>query len=886
MKRVIVLFLFLSLLTVNAYAASVNLGTASTFGLLGGSGVTNTGSSVINGDVGSSPTPAVTGFPPGIVIGTLYTTPNAVTAQAQSDLTAAYLSAAGAPSPPTNDLTGIDLGTFNAGNPLIAGVYHFSSSAGLTGNLTLDGQGDPNAVWIFQIGSSLTTATNATVSFINGASPCNVFWQVGSSATIQTNNTFGGTIMALTSITLDGGTLNGRALARNGAVTISAAEFVNTECPDVPCVTVAKVADKSIAAVGDLITYTYVVTNCGLTSLTVNSVIDSGLGDLTSAFITANGGTSTLPVGAFTTFTATHTVLATDTSPLVNLVTAKASSGGVDVSGTAQASVIISAPVPSITMVKTANRIVASAGDFVTYTYKVTNSGIVPLTVNSVIDSHLGDLTADFITANGGIATLAPGASTSFIEVYTVLNTDTSPMVNVATVSATGGGTNVTGSDQASVLITAPVPGVTVFKTADRTSASPGDVITYVYTVVNSGAEDLTETSIVDSRLGDLTADFIAANGGLTTLPVGTSVTFTKTYTVTVLDKSPLVNDVTIHATNGQVDVTSTAQASVIITPKAGIHVVKVGNTKTACIGDSICYTVTITNTGNVPLYNLSANDSLVGQLCGLPCKLGVGATATVKYSYKVKKCSANPLINCVTVKACPPCGGEVTDTSCWSVCILQPGVCITNEMNSKIACIGDKVCYTITVTNTGNTPLNNLVVNDTLLGQLCDIPCTLAVGDSVTRTYSFIVTACTKSKLTDTATVKACTQCGSVSASDCWTICVSHPSISIRECVDKKTAKVGDTLTYTITVTNNGDTNLGNFKICDALTGNISGLPCSLAPGGSFSIQFTHVITSQDANPLKDQVHVTADDTDCPCCVVNGDACVSVTITNKKCCC
>jgi hypothetical protein len=219
------LLLLLSLLAVNAYAVTVNLGTASTFGLLAGSGVTNTGSSVIDGDVGSSPTPAVTGFPPGIVIGTLYTTPNAVTAQAQTDLTTAYNTAAGAT--PTMTLTGTDLGTYNAGNPLGPGVYFFASSAQLTGNLTLDGQGNPNAQWIFQIGSTLTTATNSTVSFINGASPCNVFWQVGSSATIQTNSTFGGIIMALTSITLDGGILNGQALARNGAVTISAAETVS-----------------------------------------------------------------------------------------------------------------------------------------------------------------------------------------------------------------------------------------------------------------------------------------------------------------------------------------------------------------------------------------------------------------------------------------------------------------------------------------------------------------------------------------------------------------------------------------------------------------------------------------------------------------------------------
>ncbi len=209
---------------VNSTAAPVpvNLGTAANFGLLAGSGITNaSGGTSITGDVGSSPTPAVTGLIASQVHGTLYTSPSAATAQAQADLTVAYNQAAGATC--NTDMTGTDLG----GLTLVPGVYCFSSSAELTGTLTLDGQGNTNAQWIFQIGSTLTTATNSTVALINGASKCNVFWQIGSSATIQTNNTFVGNIMALTSITLDGGILNGRALARNGAVTIAAQETVN-----------------------------------------------------------------------------------------------------------------------------------------------------------------------------------------------------------------------------------------------------------------------------------------------------------------------------------------------------------------------------------------------------------------------------------------------------------------------------------------------------------------------------------------------------------------------------------------------------------------------------------------------------------------------------------
>jgi hypothetical protein len=223
--------LLISLLAVNAYAIPVDLGTASSFGVLAGSAITNTGSSVVNGDVGIFPGPAVTGFGPGVINGTLHISDDAAQ-QAQSDLTAAYNAAAGAT--PTMILTGTDLGFYNSVNPLSPGVYFFSSSAGLTGNLTLDAQGDSDAQWIFQIGSTLITAPNSSMAFINGATKCNVFWQVGSSATIQTNNVFAGNIMALESITLNGGILNGRALARNGAVTISSAETVNAGSCEVP----------------------------------------------------------------------------------------------------------------------------------------------------------------------------------------------------------------------------------------------------------------------------------------------------------------------------------------------------------------------------------------------------------------------------------------------------------------------------------------------------------------------------------------------------------------------------------------------------------------------------------------------------------------------------
>lgn len=196
----------------SAYAQNL-----ASFGVLAGSTVTNTGSTVINGNVGVSPGTAITGFPPGVVTAPYTIHQNdAVAAQAQSDLTTAYNVLAARPT--TVDLTGLDLG----GRTLGPGVYNFNTSAQLTGILTLDGGGDPNAVFVFNIGSTLTTASASSVVLIGSAKAGNVFFRVGSSATLGTSTAFQGKILALTSITLNtSATIDcGAALARNGAVTL------------------------------------------------------------------------------------------------------------------------------------------------------------------------------------------------------------------------------------------------------------------------------------------------------------------------------------------------------------------------------------------------------------------------------------------------------------------------------------------------------------------------------------------------------------------------------------------------------------------------------------------------------------------------------------------
>jgi len=466
---IIVTFLVLGVAGLVMAATAVNLGTADSFAVLGGSTVTNTGTTVVNGDLGLSPGLSVTGFLPGVVNGTQHVA-NTTATQAKTALTNAYNDAVGQTLTST---IASELGAITK----TPGVYNSADGTfGITGTLTLDAGGDPYAVFIFKTATTLITGGASEIVLTNGAQACNVFWQVGSSATLGANSTFKGNILALTSVTLTtGANVEGRVFARNGAVTLDTNTVTKPTCvvpppPPVPSggsnfgagnywaplplINVVKTPSPLALPLGPgSVNYTYTVTNLGKVKMNGVWVKD----DKCSTVTYVSGDTNKdlfLDLTETWKFSCTKTVSTTET----NIATAHGQANGWDGYDTASATVVVGLPIvpPLIHLEKTPNVFVLPAGGGpVTYSYKVTNPGTAPLNNVSVIDDkctglpgrvagHPGDLNQNNL--------LESNETWSFTCQSNITNTTT----NIGTAEGHANGLTAIDFSSATVLVGAP----------------------------------------------------------------------------------------------------------------------------------------------------------------------------------------------------------------------------------------------------------------------------------------------------------------------------------------------------------------------------------------------------------------------------------------------
>jgi uncharacterized repeat protein (TIGR01451 family) len=461
-----------------AFAAStttVDLGTVDDFAVLGGSTVTNTGYSVVTGNLGLNPGTSVTGFPPGTVSGTIYTAGAA--AGAQTALVAAYDDAAGRASTST-------ISALGGGQTLTPGVYKSGTSIDLTGTLTLDGGDDQDAVFIFQAGSTLTTASGSSVILTHGARACNVFWQVGSSATLGTNSIFQGNILALASITLNTGAwVAGRVLARNGAVTLDTNTVTEAKCgvediplPSTPTCILAAVPATVQAGSPSVLSWT----STGASAFSIDGAVEpigSGSITVTPIVTTTYTGTATGAGGS--------AQCSTDVA-----VTAASVAGGGS----------YNPPVPPlIDVVKVPSPLALPNGSgSVVYTYTVRNIGTVPMANITMSDDSCKPIT--FVSGDTNAdAKLDVNETWVYSCSMTLLATRTN------TVIATGWANGLSATDIASatVVVGAPVvpPLIHVTKVPNPlTLPAGGGMVTYTEKITNPGLVALSNVRLTDDK--------------------------------------------------------------------------------------------------------------------------------------------------------------------------------------------------------------------------------------------------------------------------------------------------------------------------------------------------------------------------------------------------
>jgi uncharacterized repeat protein (TIGR01451 family)/LPXTG-motif cell wall-anchored protein len=657
-----------------------------------------------------------------------------------------------------------------------------------------------------------------------------------------------------------------------------------------------KATPTTVSAVGDVVTYTFTVTNntqVPLTDVGVDDIQADPAGDLTSGPTCPK---TTLAAGESEDCTATYTVTQADIDK--GSITDTATAHGTPGSGAALVSSPATATVtatgtPGLTVVKSASpSSVSSEGDTITYSYLVTNSGTVTLaSVHPVEGAFTG--TGDLSAIDCEDTILAPGISTICTATYqaTQADIDAGSISNTATAAATTptGAAVMAGPSTASVTV-AQAPAITVTKSASPSDDLSADsVVTYSFVVTNTGNVTLTDVTVDETDFtGSGTPSDVSCPG--TTLDPNTQMTCTATYTITQtdVDNGGFSNSATATGTPPVGDPV-TSDASTFTIPQAeapALTLVKSASTDAVSeVDETITYSFAVTNTGNVTLSNVAVTETAFtgsGSLSGISCPAttlppGAFTTCTATYDVTQDDLDAGSITNTATASGTSQGGTATSEPSTASVtATAAPGLTVVKSASpTTVATVGQMIAYSFLVTNDGNVTLTDVGIDETAFsgtGSLSAITCldtTLAPEASTTCSASYAVTQddLDAGSVTNTADAIGSTPSGSVVTSrDPSTASVAAtqaPALTVQKSASRSSVTAtGQTVTYSFLVTNTGNVSLAAVHpVEQSFTGSgiVSAISCpgtTLAPNTSMTCTARYRVTAADLRSGHDLVN------------------------------
>ncbi|MFE7487804.1 hypothetical protein [Kitasatospora sp. NPDC057541] len=618
--------------------------------------------------------------------------------------------------------------------------------------------------------------------------------------------------------------------------------------------------------VGDTVTYTYTVTNTGTAAVHDLTVTDDRVSPVTCS-------ATTLAAGQSTTCTGTYVVTSADAvaGHVLNVATANGFNpqGEPVASPPAQETVPV-VSVASLSLTKKADTAgPVNVGDTITYTYTVTNTGTAAVHNLTVTDDRVSPVSC-------GATALAAGQSTTCTGTYVVTTADAvaGHVLNVATAN----GFNPQGEPVASPPAQENVP---VASTASLSLAKQantpgpvnvGDTVTYTYTVTNTGTATVHDLVLTDDRVSSITCS-------ATTLAAGQSTTCTGTYTVTAADA--VAGSVTNHATvkgldpQGELVQSPPAEETVTVASVASLSLTKKADTAGPVnVGDTITYTYTVTNTGTAAVHSLTVTDDLVSPVTCSATTLAAGQSTTCSGSYVVTSADAvaGHVLNVATANGFNPQGEPVASPPAQENVPVASAASLSLTKKAGTAGpvnVGDTVTYTYTVTNTGTAAVHDLTVTDDRVSPVTCSATTLAAGQGTTCSGSYVVTSADAAAghVTNVATANGLNPQGEPVASPPaqeTVPVVSVASLSLTKKADTAgPVNVGDTVTYTYTVTNTGTAAVHDLTVTDDRVSPVTCSATTLAAGQSTTCSGSYVVTAADATAGSVTNHATANGLD-----------------------